>query len=169
VTSWPRAEVVIPTLYATCGLPFAGKSTIAAALAARLGIPVVRLDVINNERGLGLSGEAIPSHEWDRTYTEAYRRMRQILLSGTSVVYDHVNFTRAERDVVRAIARECGAAVQTIYVPVAVEEARRRLFANRLTRARNDVRVEDFELVVAQCEPPNGEPDVVHHDIDAET
>jgi predicted kinase len=89
-------------------------------------------------------------------------------LSGTSVVFDHVNFTRADREVLRAIAAECGATVQIVYVTVAAEEARRRLLANRLTRVRNDVRDEGFDLVVTQFEPPDDEPDVVRHDFHPE-
>jgi predicted kinase len=64
-----------PTLYAMCGLPFAGKSTVAAALATRIGASIVRLDAINSERGLGVGGDAIPPQEWDRTYAEAYDRL----------------------------------------------------------------------------------------------
>jgi hypothetical protein len=58
----------------------------------------------------------------------------------------------------------CGVALQIIYVPIAVEEARRRLLANRRTRVRNDVRDEDFELVLARFEPPDGGADVVRHE-----
>ena len=150
-----------PTLYALCGLPFAGKSTVARELAEQVGAPIVRLDAINVERGLGLDGQPIPQREWERTYAEAYRRLEQALVASSSVIFDHVNFTRAERDRVREIAARHGANVQIVYVSVAVAEARRRLTANRATKDRNDVRDDDFEMVVRHFEPPDDEPDVV--------
>jgi len=149
-----------PTLYALCGLPFAGKSTIARELAEKVGALIVRLDAINGERGLGLDGQ-IPQHEWERTYAEAYRRLEQALVANSSVIFDHVNFTRAERDRVRHIAARHGANFQIVYVSVTVAEARRRLIANRATKGRNDVRDDDFDLVVRHFEPPDDEPDVV--------
>jgi hypothetical protein len=63
---------------------------------------------------------------------------------------------------------ECGATVRIVYGPVAAEEARRRLLANGLTRVRNDVRDEDFDLVVTRFEPPDDESDVVRHDFHPE-
>ena len=142
--------ITAPTLYALCGLPFAGKSTTARELAEKVGAPIVRLDAINGERGLGLDGLPI--------YAEAYRRLEQALVANSSVIFDHVNFTRAERDRVRHIAARYGANVQIVYVSVTVAEARRRLIANRVTKGRNDVRDDDFELVVRHFEPPDDEP-----------
>ena len=150
-----------PTLYALCGLPFAGKSTIARELAEKVGAPIVRLDAINGERGLGLDGHPIPRSEWERTYAEAYRRLEQALVANSSVIFDHVNFTRAERDQVRQIAARRGANVQIVYVCVTPAQARGRMIANRATKGRNDVRDDDFELVVRHFEPPDDEPDVV--------
>ena len=123
--------------------------------------PIVRLDAVNAERGVGLNAEPIPADEWDHTYAEAYRRLDQTLASGSSVIFDHVNFTRAGRDRLREIAAEHGARVQIVYVPVTVDEARRRLLANRESGARYDVRDDDFEHVVTHFEPPDDESDVV--------
>jgi predicted kinase len=106
-----------PTVYALCGLPFAGKSSVAGALARRSGAPVIRLDAINHERGLGLDGSAIPWDEWERTYDEAYRRIDRALADGNSVIFDHGNFNRSERDRVREIGKRHQARVVTIYVP----------------------------------------------------
>ena len=155
---------VAPTVYVMCGLPFAGKSTLAALLAERLSVPVVRLDAINHERGLGLDGAAIPGDEFQRTYAEADRRIHLALQAGQSVIFDHASPTRAERDGVRAIAEAQGAGTRVIYLPIDVTEARRRLVDNRRTGRRYDVRDEDFELVVAAFEPPTTEADTVVFD-----
>jgi hypothetical protein len=51
----------VPSIVSTlCGLPFAGKSTVARQLAAELGAPIVRLDDINAERGLGRVSSRLP-------------------------------------------------------------------------------------------------------------
>jgi len=62
-------------LYILCGLPFAGKTTLARAMARRLGFVSIALDDVNSERGVGLSGEAIPQAEWAKSYAEAHRRL----------------------------------------------------------------------------------------------
>jgi predicted kinase len=145
------------TLYALCGLPFAGKSTLAAALAGATGAAVVPLDAINHERGLGVDGSAIPPDEWGRTYDEAYRRIVLHLANGKSVIFDHGNFTRSERDQVRAVGARAGANVRFIYVQISEDEARRRLLSNRQTLERYDVRDNDFDLVLRMFEPPIGD------------
>ena len=92
---------------------------------------------------------------------EAYHRIGRALAAGESVIFDHVNVTRAERDRVRALAAQFGPQVQILYVPITAAEARARLRANRETRKRSDVRDEDFDQVVDLFESPVGEPDVV--------
>jgi len=144
-----------------CGLPFAGKSTLARQLAERTGARVVVLDAINGERGLGLDGAAIPPDEWRRTYDEAYRRIAEQLSAGHSVIFDHGNFSRAERDEVRAVGRRARARVRFVYVPVAAEEARRRWLRNRQSHERYDVRDDDFALALRVFESPDEEPDVL--------
>jgi len=150
-----------PTLHALCGLPFAGKSTLAKRLAGESGAALVRLDEINHEFGAGLDGAPISAEQWRRTYAEAYRRLAAHLQAGRSVIFDHGNFTRAERDQVRAVGARAGARVRFVYVPIPADQARRRLLLNRQTRERYDVRDDDFELAVGSFEPPDGEPDVL--------
>ena len=67
------------TLIFLCGLPFAGKTTLARAIADQLRVPYLALDAINSERGLGLAGAAITPAEWEGTYAEAYRRIATTL------------------------------------------------------------------------------------------
>jgi predicted kinase len=149
------------TLYAMCGLPFAGKSTAARALQLRTNAVLVQLDAINAERGLGLDGSSIPQHEWQRTYDETYRRIAQHLAEGHSVIFDHGNFSRTEREHVRVIGQRMSARLRFVYVPVTSAEARRRWLRNRETHQRYDVRDDDFELALRMWEAPDGEPDVV--------
>jgi predicted kinase len=155
-----------PTLYFLCGLPFAGKSTLARALVAHTGARHISLDAINTERGLGLDGDgaAITPEQWDVTYAEAYRRIEETLTAGGSVVYDETCFLRSQRDAVRAIAARSGARAQLIWVTTPEAAARARLLANRQTGERFDIRDDNFELVATRFEPPTPDERALRYD-----
>jgi len=51
------------TVYAMCGLAFSGKSTAARTVARELGLALICLDAINDERGLD-GGKGIPDSDW---------------------------------------------------------------------------------------------------------
>lgn len=153
-----------PILYVLCGLPFAGKSTLARDLAARLSIPRVELDAINTERGLGINASPISPEEWAATYAEVYRRIADHLRAGKSAIFDAVSFTRAQRDEARALAEDCGAGGRLIYVCVSPEIAAARWHRNRLTGERHDVPDDNFALVRDQFEPPAPDEDALVYD-----
>ncbi len=86
-----------PGLVLIGGLPGTGKSTLAAELAARAGLTLVRSDVVRKElaRAAGIGetsaafGQGIYSHSWnERTYAECLRRAEQELFEGRRVVID---------------------------------------------------------------------------------
>ncbi len=153
-----------PCLYILCGLPFVGKSTLARELAGALEAIYVEMDAINGERGLGLDGKRISAADWDITYEETYRRIEQSLGTGAPVVYEAGNFTREQRDTVRAIAEKCGVPSQVIYVDVPENVARARLQQNRKTLLRYDVRDDDFALVADNFQPPTAQENVLRYD-----
>ena len=153
-----------PTLLLLCGLSFAGKSTLAKALAQRLGWRYISLDAINTERGIGLDGEAIPVEQWEQTYAEAYRRVEETLCDRRSVIYDETNFARHQRDALRAIAAGCNATTYVVYVATSTEEARRRWQRNRMTQQRGDVRDDDFAYVIQHFEPPSDDEATIVYD-----
>ena len=152
-----------PCLYILCGLPFAGKTTLARALERQLGIALVELDGINSVRGVGLHGEAISPEEWDRTYAEAYRQLDAFLAAGQSVLFDAANFTKEQRDSLRALAGKRGARSLVIYLDVSEAEARRQWLQNRATGKRYDVRDEDYAQVVNFFEPPAPEEQTLRY------
>jgi predicted kinase len=151
-------------LYAMCGLPFSGKSTLANVLAQRLRLPVVSLDSINHARGPGLDGTPISPQQWTETYDESYRRTRNLLEEGASLIYDATNFLRRERDQLRSIAAQQTCPTIIIYVTVDPAQAHQRLVSNRRQTGRHDVRDEDFWLVLNAFEAPDGENDVILYD-----
>jgi len=150
-----------PRLYILCGLPFAGKSTLAKDLAQALGLVYIELDAINGERGLGLNGASISSLEWEGTYQESYRRLDHFLSEGQSVVYDATNFTREQRDRLRIIAMKHGLPSKVIYLDVPEAVVWECWQQNRETGNRFDVRDEDFAQVVDNFQPPTSEENVV--------
>ena len=58
-------------LYVLCGLPFAGKSTLARELAARLGLAHLEGDQIHREQGLGGDDRRLTRAEWVAAYRES--------------------------------------------------------------------------------------------------
>jgi predicted kinase len=153
-------------LYMMCGLPFAGKSTLARVVAAHLGAVHLETDAITTERGLGANGKAITMREWAATYREAYRRLEALLRDGHTIVYDAVNYRRVQRDQLRRIARRCDVTAQVVFVTTSAERARQRLECNRVQQTRFDVRDEDFAEVAGRFEPPTADEHVLHYDGD---
>lgn len=152
-----------PTLYILCGLPFSGKSTVAKKLIDRFGFAYISLDQINADRGVGLEIEKTPitPQEWKETYAESYRNTEKLLKEGKSVIYDATNFTREQRDKLRAISTTCESQSKVIYVDIPASESRRRWQTNRESRSRFDVREEDFAEVFNNFQPPTPDESVV--------
>jgi len=143
-----------PRISMLCGLAFAGKTTLAKALAQRLNLPRVSIDEINTMRGVGLNNAWITPEDWQITYEESYRQLTHHLSAGRSVIFDTGNFTRGERDHVRAIAARHGANALIIHVTTPAQLVRARWQRNRLTRERNDIRDDYFAQGLAMFEPP---------------
>lgn len=105
-----------------CGLPGAGKTTLARRLESDLG--AVRLDGDEWLAQLGLS-------LWDdrRAGLEAafWDLAQRLLRLGVSVVLESGFWARAERDEMRTGARALGAAVELHYLDVADDQLWRRV------------------------------------------
>ena len=161
MTSPSRSE---RRLYVLCGLPFAGKSTLARELAAHLGLVHLEVDQIHRDRGLGGDGRRLSRADWVAAYRESYRRLDALLADGCSVVYDATNFRRRMRDRLRQIADAHGAQTTVILVDPSEEEVRRRLARNRANPRRADVPDDDFREVVASFQPPGSDERVIRFD-----
>lgn len=152
-------------LYILCGLPFAGKTTLAKVLVEKFGFVRVDLDQINSERGLGdLNNDSISDSEWKKTYDESYRRVDQALADGKTVINDTANFTRQQRDKLREIADKHGVLTKVIYLAIPDLVARKRWLENRMTKKRYDVRDEDFAEVADNFQTPTEDENVIIYD-----
>ena len=110
-------------LILTCGLPGAGKTTLATRLAAERC--AVRLTKDEWQWALGFT-------PWDRTTgaqieQELWRLAQEILRLGLSVVLDFGLWARSERDEKRTAARRLGVGVELHYLEVPADELWRRI------------------------------------------
>jgi predicted kinase len=61
----------MPTLYLICGIPFAGKTTLAAALREHIGCVEVDVDEVKADLyGPDTPDEALSHKDWVRVYDE---------------------------------------------------------------------------------------------------
>jgi uncharacterized protein len=125
-----------PTLVAVMGLPASGKTTLAQAMAGRLGLVHLSSDLVRKE----LAGVHPTEHQPDRfgrglyapastrrTYATLRRRAARWLRRGRSVVLDATFGNPAERTALVALARRVGAPLQVVECCVDEDELRRRL------------------------------------------
>ncbi len=156
-------------LFVLCGLPFAGKTTLAKELVKRFGWVRVDIDDINTERGIGTkTNDEISDADWKITYDESYRQVDKALKNGKTVINDTANFTKEQRDKLRAIADKYDAPTKVIYFNIPDEIARKRWQENRITHQRNDVTDADFAEVADNFEIPIKEENVIDFDGTAE-
>jgi predicted kinase len=105
-------------LMLTCGLPGAGKTTLATRLAAERG--AVRLTKDDWLWALGATPWDRPTGE--RVEQELWCLAQEILGLGLSVVLDFGLWARIERDEMRNVARRLGVGVELHYVEVPIDE-----------------------------------------------
>lgn len=121
-----------PTLWVVCGLPAAGKSTVARSLADIYDLAVIRSDVVRKELfAQGADSTAEPDfaggiyspYATEVTYNELFSRAQEWLKKGCSVIID-ATFSRtmhrrealrlADRRQARAVFVECRATDATL-------------------------------------------------------
>lgn len=147
-------EPMTPTLYALCGLAFAGKSTLAAELRRRLGAVVVSTDEINARRGLH-GGDGLPVEEWARTWGRALAELERALAGGAPhVVLDDTCCFRFQRDDLRRLCALHGYRCRLLVLTTTVEEVRRRIARNAAEPRRSSLRPEVFEEHLAGFQWP---------------
>jgi predicted kinase len=144
-----------PILYILTGLPYAGKTTLRNELVKRFKMRVISIDEINDE--WGVIAEQITQKDWDKVYTEAYKRLKEYLSQGKKVVFDGASLLFRERETQRQIAESIGAAYKLIYVDTPQEEIKERWMKNQQTKDRGHVPEKLFEAALTMWEEPRAE------------
>jgi uncharacterized protein len=157
----------VPTLWVTFGAIASGKSTLARALAEKLGLAVLSADYTRKEL-LGVHPE-LARHEapfagaysagmTDSVYDTLLARAGLLLASGRSVVLDATFRARAHRQRARDLARQHGAELRFVECRVARSVALARLATRSLAPSVSDGRGEIYDAFVASYEPPDELP-----------
>jgi predicted kinase len=113
-----------------CGLPGSGKTTTARRIAAESGGVRFCPDDWMTALGIDLFDEParakIEALQWELA--------QELLALGQTVIIEWGVWSRSERDVVRARARELGARVELVYLDVPIDALLERLEARNAER-----------------------------------
>jgi predicted kinase len=112
-----------PRLVLLCGLPAAGKSTLARELADAYG--AVRLNA--DEWKLALGIDPFDDDARVRLERQLLALTERLLTLGTSVILEWGFWARVERDELRELGRSLGAAVELRFLDVPYDELVRRV------------------------------------------
>jgi predicted kinase len=129
-------------LILTCGLPGAGKTTLARQVAQERG--AVRL---SKDEWLW----ALGSSPWDQTIgarveQQLWQLAQEILPLGPSVVVDFGLWARSERDEMRTTARRLGVGVELHHLDVPLDELWRRIVARNASPDWDDQPISRADL-----------------------
>jgi predicted kinase len=149
------------TLYLLCAPAFAGKSTLARAMAERLGCAVVSFDALVAELGLPPAGEGLPPEALAAVHRAALARAAAAMAAGGDLVIDDTHCFRFLRDDYRRLAGRRDYRTRVVHLDVPAVELRRRRVRNEVTAERDGVNAEVFERHLASFEPPIDDEDVL--------
>ncbi|HEV2529047.1 MAG TPA: AAA family ATPase [Thermomicrobiales bacterium] len=153
----------IPGVVVMCGVPFAGKSTLARVIAARLAARLIEIDaVIADDPRSALV--PIPDAAWSAAYRRGEELLRDGLRAGERVIWDGVAFRRVMRDRLRRVAREFGADVLVGHVTTPAAEIAARRARNRVRPTRGDVDEATFAMVRDRFQVPGDDEWVIRYD-----
>jgi predicted kinase len=135
-------------LVVVCGLPGAGKTTVAEAVTDRLDATVLRTDVVRKEL---FSDPEYTSEESKRAYDAVFDRASATLADDTSVVLDGTFRRAARRDRARSVAAAADVPFDFLRVTCDESTAKARIRSREGDASDADVAV--YELFREEFEP----------------
>jgi predicted kinase len=142
-----------PVLVIVCGLSGSGKSTVAAALAARTGLALINSDR-TRKRLAGLAPTARPGaalytpERSAATYAAMYHAADATLAAGEGAIIDATFLHRRDREAARAVAARHGAPIVFVECRVDDDTVRHRLAAR--SERNDDPSDADWAVFTAQ-------------------
>ena len=155
-------------LWLLCGLSFAGKSTLARAIADESGATIISLDAINEQRGVGFGGDGLSPSVWGGTLEIALERLDAALARHEDVIIDDTCCFRWLRDRYREVAERHACEVLLVHIEVPLAEIQRRRRQNDASNDRRAIRDEIFDQHLATFEWPDPDEGAVRFTPDDE-
>jgi predicted kinase len=141
-----------PRLVLLCGLPAAGKTTLARELADGYG--AVRLSA--DEWKLALGIDPFDDDARVRLESQLLALAQRLLALGTSVILEWGFWSRAARDELRELGRSLGAAVELHFLDVPYDELVRRV-VDRTADGGIPITANHMETYRVAFQPPTDE------------
>lgn len=140
------------TLVLLCGLPGAGKTTLAKKLASEMPAVVMSPDQEMYERGISFFNEKARAD----IEAEQWQKALKLAKSGKNVILENGFWGREERDTLRREAHALGLKIELHYLDVPFEELWLRVDARNKKEDDKDAELtrEKLEQSASQLQPP---------------
>lgn len=135
-----------------CGLPFSGKSHLAAQISEIINVTVVSFDDIKKE--IFPSKMVMENQDWQAVKSIALKRYEAALANGESVIWDSTNPLKVHRQELIELAKRYGAQETIVYLNIPSEIIHSRRERNVEIPTRHQVAEKEFFKTVDIWEEP---------------